>query len=107
MTTVFVDIGMSLDGSITATGEILAALLGPGGVRLVAWAFGEDERDYCILPEGVAATGAVIAERPPTTAPCPGAPRTADRGRACPGVVVTTRSPPTHLERASPRSSAT
>jgi dihydrofolate reductase len=37
--------------------------MGPGGERLVAWAFGEDERDRQVLTDGVAGTGAVIAGR--------------------------------------------
>jgi dihydrofolate reductase len=35
--------------------------MGPGGDQLVAWAFGEDERDRRVLTDGIAGTGAVIA----------------------------------------------
>jgi dihydrofolate reductase len=63
VTKVFFDISMSLDGYMTASGQTAAEPMGPGGDRLVAWAFGEDERDRRVLTEGVAATGAVIAGR--------------------------------------------
>jgi len=60
---VFFDISMSLDGYITASGQTADEPLGTGGDQLVAWAFGEDERDRRVLTEGVAGTGAVIAGR--------------------------------------------
>lgn len=63
MTKVFFDISMSLDGYMTASGQTPDEPMGPGGDQLVAWAFGEDERDRRVLPEGVAGTGAVIAGR--------------------------------------------
>ncbi|HEY7621386.1 MAG TPA: dihydrofolate reductase family protein [Solirubrobacteraceae bacterium] len=63
MTKVFFDISMSLDGYMTASGQTQDEPMGPGGDQLVAWAFGEDERDRRVLTEGVAATGAVIAGR--------------------------------------------
>ncbi len=63
MTTVFFDVSMSVDGYMTASGQTQDEPMGPGGDQLVAWAFGEDERDRRVLIEGVAATGAVIAGR--------------------------------------------
>lgn len=63
VTKVFFDISMSLDGYMTASGQTPEEPMGPGGDQLVAWAFGEDERDRQVLLEGVAGTGAVIAGR--------------------------------------------
>ena len=63
MTKVYFDISMSLDGYMTASGQTSEEPMGPGGDRLVAWAFGEDERDRQVLTEGIAGTGAVIAGR--------------------------------------------
>ena len=63
MTRVFFDISMSLDGYMTASGQTPEEPMGPGGDQLVAWAFGEDERDRRVLTEGIAGTGAVIAGR--------------------------------------------
>ena len=63
MSKVFFDTSMSLDGYMTASGQTEENPMGPGGEQLVAWAFGEDERDRQILTEGVAGTGAVIAGR--------------------------------------------
>jgi dihydrofolate reductase len=60
---VFFDISMSLDGYMTASGQTPDEPLGPGGDQLVAWAFGEDERDRQVLADGIAGTGAVIAGR--------------------------------------------
>ena len=63
MTRVFFDISMSLDGYMTASRQTSEEPMGPGGDQLVAWAFGEDDRDRRVLTEGVAGTGAVIAGR--------------------------------------------
>lgn len=63
MTKVFFDISMSLDGYVTASGQTPDEPMGPGGDQLVAWAFGEDERDRRVLSDGIAGTGAVIAGR--------------------------------------------
>lgn len=63
MSRVFFDISMSLDGYVTASGQKPDEPLGPGGDQLVAWAFGEDERDRQVLTDGIAGTGAVIAGR--------------------------------------------
>jgi dihydrofolate reductase len=63
VTKVFFDISMSLDGYITASGQTPEEPMGPGGDQLVAWAFGDDERDRQVLTEGIAGTGAVIAGR--------------------------------------------
>jgi dihydrofolate reductase len=60
---VFFDISMSLDGFMTAGGQTAEEPMGVGGLRLVQWAFGDDERDRKVLADGVASTGAVIAGR--------------------------------------------
>jgi dihydrofolate reductase len=54
---------MSVDGFVTAAGQTSEEPMGPGGMRLVEWAFGGDERDRQILTDGVAGLGAVIAGR--------------------------------------------
>ena len=63
MTKVIFDISMSLDGYMTAGGRRPAEPMGDGGLRLVQWAFGDDERDRAILTDGIASIGAVIAGR--------------------------------------------
>jgi dihydrofolate reductase len=63
MAKVIFDISMSLDGYMTASGQRPAEPMGDGGLRLVQWAFGEDERDRAILTDGIASIGAVIAGR--------------------------------------------
>jgi len=63
MSKVFFDISMSLDGFMTAANRTPEAPMGDGGERLVAWAFGADDRDREVLTSGVAGTGAVIAGR--------------------------------------------
>jgi dihydrofolate reductase len=63
VTKVFFDISMSLDGYMTASGQTRDEPMSPGGDQLVAWAFGEDERDRRVVTDGVAGTGAVIAGR--------------------------------------------
>jgi dihydrofolate reductase len=57
------DISMSLDGFMTAAGQTSDAPMGQGGMRLVDWAFGADERDRAVLTDGIASIGAVIAGR--------------------------------------------
>jgi dihydrofolate reductase len=63
MTKVVFDISISLDGFMTAANQTPDEPMGPGGLRLVDWAFAGDEQDSKIIPEGVAETGAVIAGR--------------------------------------------
>ena len=63
MTKVIFDISMSLDGYMTASGRRPEEPMGDGGLRLVQWAFGDDERDRAILTDGIASIGAVIAGR--------------------------------------------
>jgi dihydrofolate reductase len=58
---VIFDISMSLDGFITAAGQRPGEPMGQGGMRLVDWAFGADERDRAVLTDGIASIGAVIA----------------------------------------------
>jgi dihydrofolate reductase len=60
---VFFDISMSLDGFMTAANRRPEEPMGDGGLRLVAWAFGDDQRDREVLTSGIASTGAVIAGR--------------------------------------------
>jgi dihydrofolate reductase len=63
MTKVIFDISMSLDGFMTAANQRPEEPMGDGGLKLVEWAFGQDERDRAVLTDGVAGTGAVIAGR--------------------------------------------
>ena len=61
---VIFDISMSLDGFMTAAANRRPDQpMGDGGLRLVEWAFGNDERDHDVLVSGVASTSAVIAGR--------------------------------------------
>jgi hypothetical protein len=63
MSKVIFDISISLDGFMTAAGQRPDEPMGEGGLRLVEWAFGGDERDRQVLSDGVASAGAVIAGR--------------------------------------------
>jgi dihydrofolate reductase len=63
MSKVFFDISMSLDGFMTAANQRPEEPMGNGGLKLVDWAFGGDERDRAVLTDGIAGTGAVIAGR--------------------------------------------
>jgi dihydrofolate reductase len=63
MSKVFFDISMSLDGFMTAANRGPEEPMGDGGLKLVDWAFGGDERDRAVLTDGIAGTGAVIAGR--------------------------------------------
>ncbi len=63
MSKVFFDISMSLDGFMTAANQRPEEPMGDGGLKLVDWAFGGDERDRAVLTDGIAGTGAVIAGR--------------------------------------------
>jgi dihydrofolate reductase len=63
VTKVIFDISLSLDGYMTARGRRPEEPMGDGGLRLVQWAFGDDERDRAILTDGIASIGAVIAGR--------------------------------------------
>ena len=64
MSRVIFDISMSLDGFMTAAANRRPDQpMGDGGLRLVEWAFGNDERDHDVLVSGVASTSAVIAGR--------------------------------------------
>ncbi len=60
---VIFDISLSLDGFMTAANRRPEEPMGDGGLRLVEWAFAEDERDRAVLTEGIASIGAVIAGR--------------------------------------------
>ena len=48
---------------MAAAGQTREHPMQPGGNQLVAWAFGEDERDRWTLTQASAGTGAVIAGR--------------------------------------------
>ena len=63
MSKVTFDISLSLDGFMTAANQRPEEPMGDGGLRLVEWAFGDDERDRAILTDGIASIGAVIAGR--------------------------------------------
>jgi dihydrofolate reductase len=60
---VIFDVSLSLDGFMTAANRRPEEPMGDGGLRLVEWAFGDDERDRTILSDGIASIGAVIAGR--------------------------------------------
>ena len=62
MGTVTFDISMSLDGYMTAAGRTPEEPMGPGGLRLVDWAMG-DERGRRLLDDAVGQLGASIAGR--------------------------------------------
>ena len=63
MSKVIFDISLSLDGFMTAAHQRPEEPMGEGGLRLVQWAFGDDERDREVLNAGIASAGAVIAGR--------------------------------------------
>ena len=63
MSKVIFDISMSLDGCMTAANRRPEEPMGDGGLRLVEWALGDDERDRAVLTDGIASIGAVIAGR--------------------------------------------
>ncbi len=56
------DTSMSLDGYMTAANRTPEEPMGPGGLRLMDWAF-SDERGAQVLRDGVAGLGATIAGR--------------------------------------------
>ena len=63
MSTVVVDISMSLDGYVTAAGVDLEHGLGRGGEVLHTWALDGDGADRAVLDAQFVATGAVIQGR--------------------------------------------
>lgn len=64
MSTVILDISMSLDGFMTAANVRPEEPLGDGGQRLHAWAMsGADERNRQLLETAIAAEGATVAGR--------------------------------------------
>jgi dihydrofolate reductase len=63
MSKVIFDISLSLDGFMTAANQRLEEPMGDGGLHLVQWAFGDDERDRNVLNAGITSAGAVIAGR--------------------------------------------
>jgi dihydrofolate reductase len=60
---VIFDISMSLDGYVTAAGRTPEEPMGRGGLRLVDWAIGDDERGRKLLDDAVGQLGATIAGR--------------------------------------------
>jgi hypothetical protein len=54
---VIFDISLSLDGFMTAANQRPEEPMGDGGLRLVEWAFGDDERDRQSSPMGSPASG--------------------------------------------------
>jgi hypothetical protein len=63
MSRVIFDTSMSLDGFTTAANVRPEEPMGDGGLRLVQWAFGGDERNRDRLASSVGSLGAVIAGR--------------------------------------------
>ena len=63
MSTVVFYISMSLDGFVTASGRRPEETMGEGGLKLVEWAFGEDERNREFFERSISELGAVIAGR--------------------------------------------
>ena len=63
MGTVIFDISMSLDGYVTAASRTPEEPMGRGGLRLVDWAIGDDERGRKLLDDAVGQLGATIAGR--------------------------------------------
>ena len=63
MTTVILEISMSLDGYVTAAGVRPEEPMGDGGQQLHEWAFGADERGREVLAESERNVGASIAGR--------------------------------------------
>jgi dihydrofolate reductase len=63
MTRVIFDTSMSLDGFMTAANVRPEEPMGDGGMRLMEWVFGEDERNREYLASSIASLGAVIAGR--------------------------------------------
>jgi len=60
---VIFDMSMSLDGFVTGPNVRPEAPNGDGGLRLVEWAFGEDDRDRELLEGSSSSLGALIAGR--------------------------------------------
>jgi dihydrofolate reductase len=63
MSVVRLEISMSLDGYVTASGVRPDEPMGDGGLRLHEWAFGDDERGRAVLAESQGGAGASIAGR--------------------------------------------
>src|ERR687893_2785374 len=63
MTKVIVDMSMSLDGFVRATGATPEQPLGEGGEQLHEWAFGGDERDRQVVARSFSEMGAGICGR--------------------------------------------
>jgi hypothetical protein len=63
MSKVVFDASVSLDGFMTAANRRPEEPMGDGGLRLVEWALGDDERSSAYLEGAVGDLGAVIAGR--------------------------------------------
>jgi len=90
---------MSFDGFMTAANQTPEEPLGPGGLVLVDWAFGGDEQDGRIIPEGVAETGAVIAGRRTYDTSVPWWGANGPTGEARLPVFVVSRGQPTEVPK--------
>ena len=60
---VIFDTSMSLDGFMTAANQTAEEPMGDGGLRLMEWAMGDDERSSELLEGWVSGLGASIAGR--------------------------------------------
>ncbi len=63
MNKVIFDVSMSLDGFMTAANRTAEEPMGPGGLQLVEWATGVDDRSSKLLADWAGGLGAVIAGR--------------------------------------------
>lgn len=60
---VIYDMSMSLDGFVTASNRTPEEPMGDGGLRLVEWGFGDDERAREVVERSISEAGAVIVGR--------------------------------------------
>jgi dihydrofolate reductase len=99
MGTVIFDTSMSLDGYMTAAGQTAEEPMGSGGLRLMEWVLGGDERNAELLDGWVSRLGASIAGRTTydTSVPWWGADGPSGEGRR-PLFVVTHETPATSPE---------
>jgi hypothetical protein len=72
MSTVVFDISMSLDGFMTASNRSPEVPMGDGGLKLVEWAMGDDERGRAFLERSISGLARPSPAGTPTTTRCPG-----------------------------------
>lgn len=94
MSKVIFDISMSLDGFMTAANRSPEEPMGDGGLRLVEWAMGSDERSRRYLEEAVGGLGAVICGRTTYDTSLPWWGADGPSGDARRPVFVVTHAPP-------------